>query len=60
MGKGIYYFGGSAVFRLPYLFLLKNILFEIKINGICNRLSNQGVDFSTISSVVCLRCRMLY
>ena len=30
MGKGIYYFGGSAVFRLSYLFLLKNILFEIK------------------------------
>ena len=47
-GKEIYYLGGSDVFRLSYLLLLKNILFEIKIDGICNRFSNQELLFEFI------------
>ena len=44
--KGIYYFGGSAVFRLPYLFLLKLARSE-KIM-VCNRFSDQELLFELI------------
>lgn len=44
--KGIYYFGGSAVFRLPFLFLLKLARSE-KIM-VCNRFSDQELLFELI------------